>query len=65
MPREVLVVIGDIVREVDDLSEAIYNAISKFLLSVQGILVEIVFLGSLLISGRNSSCSGTISSGAF
>ena len=29
MPREALIVIGDIVREAEDLSEALYNARSK------------------------------------
>ena len=30
IPREALIVIGDIVREAEDLSEALYNARSKF-----------------------------------
>ena len=30
MPREALIVIGDIIREAEDLSEALYNATSKF-----------------------------------
>ena len=37
MPQEALIVIGDIVREAEDLSEALYNARSKFVTEALGL----------------------------
>ena len=39
MPREALIVIGDIVREAEDLSEALFNARSKSTPQLRGFLL--------------------------
>ena len=38
MPREALIIIGDILREAEDLSEALYNTRSKFFFQMPAVL---------------------------
>ena len=58
MLREALIIIGDILREAEDLSEALYNARSKFLFRRPAVFTK--FKGILVVNrgiGTNSKFS--------